>query len=38
MCLYIIEEALIPILVEMLFVKVHKVCQACISCIGDYDV
>jgi hypothetical protein len=38
MCFYIVEKAFVPVFVEMLFGEVHEVGQACVACVGDYDV
>ena len=37
-CFYIVEKTFVPVFVEMLFVKVEKIGQACVACVGDYDV
>lgn len=37
-CFYIVEEAFVPVFVEVLFVEVHEVGEACVACVGDYNV
>lgn len=35
---YVVEEAFVPVLVKVLLVKVHEVCQTCVASVGDYDI